>query len=134
MNKIMKITMTGITVLTLGGMTTATASAAAWHKGTPKALRSNWKRSYYDHGTKVTINFNIKSNRMSIARPGWALENWSNLKYQKAGSGTYKIKGTYHNGMLIKKNSHMKLVKKAGKVTYKNSWSSSYSYLGWFHK
>lgn len=59
---------------------------------------------------------------INIDRPGWAAESWSNLKYQKVGAGTYKIKGTYRNGgSLTKKNSHMKLMKKNGKVTYKNS-------------
>ena len=135
MNKLIKVSMVGLVAVTLGGTTSTTASAATWHKGTPKALRGNWKRSYNDRGSKVTIHFRIKSKSMSISRPGWAAESWSNLKYQKVGAGTYKIKGTYRNGgMLTEKNSHLKLVKKSGKVTYKNSWSSSYSYLGWFHK
>lgn len=135
MSKIRKITVAVMTTLLVAGAVPTTANAATWHKGTPKALRGNWKRSYNDRGTKVTIHFDIKSKSMSIDRPGWASENWSNLKYQKVGSGTYKLKGTYRDGgMLTKKNSHMKLVKKSGKITYKNSWSSSYAYLGWFHK
>jgi len=133
--KFSKIAVSAMTVLLVGGAVPTTASAATWHKGTPRALRGNWKRSYNDCGSKVTINFRIKSKSMSVSRPDWAVESWSNLKYQKVGASTYKIKGTYRNGsMLTEKNSHMKLVKKSGKVTYKNSWSSSYSYLGWFHK
>ncbi|AYM01487.1 hypothetical protein [Levilactobacillus yiduensis] len=135
MGKFSKAAVTAMTVFLVGGTVSTTASAATWHKGTPKALRGNWKRSYNDRGSKVTIHFRIKSKSMNIGRPGWAAESWSSLKYQKVGAGTYKIKGTYRNGgTLTKKNSHMKLVKKSGKVTYKNSWSSSYSYLGWFHK
>jgi len=135
MNKVGKIVVTAVTALLVGGTISTTANAATWHKGTPKALRGTWKRSYNDRGTKTTIRVAIKSKSINIGRPGWATENWSNLKYQRVGAGTYKIKGTYRNGgFLTKKNSHMKLMKKNGKVTYKNSWSSSYSYLGWFHK
>lgn len=135
MNKMGKITVATMTALLVGGTVSTTASAATWHKGTPKALRGTWKRSYNDRGNKVTIQLAIASKSINIDRPGWAAESWSNLKYQKVGAGTYKIKGTYRNGgSLTKKNSHMKLMKKNGKVTYKNSWSSSYSYLGWFHK
>lgn len=135
MSKIMKMTMAALAVLLMSSTVATTANAATWHKGTPKALRGSWKRSYNDRGSKITIKFRIKSKSINIDRPGWASESWSNLKYHKVGSGVYKIKGTYRDGgMLTQKNSHMKLVKKAGKVTYKNSWSSSYSYLGWFHK
>lgn len=135
MNKTGKIAVTAMTALLVGGSISTTASAATWHKGTPKALRGTWKRSYNDRGTKVTIRVDIASKSINIGRPGWAAEKWSNLKYQKVGAGTYKVKGTFRNGgSLTKKNSHMKLMKKNGKVTYKNSWSSSYSYLGWFHK
>ncbi|MCI1554363.1 MAG: hypothetical protein LKH74_10625 [Levilactobacillus sp.] len=135
MGKFSKVAMTAMLVLLVGGAVPTTASAATWHKGTPKALRGNWKRSYNDRGSKVTIHFRIKSKSMDISRPGWAVESWSNLKYRKVGAGTYKIKGTYRNGgMLAQKNSHMKVKKSHSKVTYKNSWSKSYSYLGWFHK
>lgn len=135
MNKVVKMTVTAMTVLLMGGTVSTTASAATWHKGMPKGLRGTWKRSYNDRGTKVTMRVDISSKSFSMGRPGWAATNWTNLKYQKVGAGTYKVKGTYHNGgSFTKKNSHMKLMKKHGKMTYKNSWSSSYQYLGWFHK
>lgn len=44
MNKMGKITAT-MTALLVGGTVSTTASAATWHKGTPKALRGTWKRS-----------------------------------------------------------------------------------------
>ncbi|PTM21232.1 hypothetical protein DA798_11360 [Lactobacillus sp. PFC-70] len=135
MNKTMKVFITSMTVLLVGGTVPATASAATWHKGTPRGLRGSWKRSYNDRGNKVTMHFKIKAKSINLSRPGWANEKWINLKYKKVGSGTYKIKGTYRNGgSLTKKNSHMKLMKRHGKITYKNSWSGSYAYLGWFHK
>ncbi|WP_057878191.1 hypothetical protein [Levilactobacillus paucivorans] len=134
MGKFSKIAVTAVTVLLVGGAVPTTASAASWHKGTPKALRGSWKRSYKQNGAKQTIHFKVTAKSIAEYRTGWASTNLTNVKYQKVSAGTYKLKGTYHNGNLTKKNSHMKIKKSHGKVTYKFSWSSSYSYLGWYHK
>lgn len=134
MGKFSKIAVTAMTVLLVGSAVPTTASAASWHKGTPKALRGSWKRSYSQNGTKGTIRFKVTAKAISQSQTGWANTSLTNIKYRKVGAGTYKLKGTYHNGNLTQKNSHMKVKKSHGKVTYKFFWSGSYAYLGWYHK
>lgn len=117
----------GITAATINiDNSSDTASAATWHKGTPKAIRGHYKR-----GNEM---FTITSKEYQYGRPDWAATWMSSTKYKKSGNAYYII-GTYHNGgSLTEKNSQMKITTKKNHVGFKFSWSSSFHYLGWFHK
>ncbi|WP_203638650.1 hypothetical protein [Levilactobacillus wangkuiensis] len=135
MGKFSKIAVTVMTVLLVGGAVPTTASAAYWHKGTPKVLRGHWKsKSFNYNGNKAHNGWIVGKKTITSASESMPVQVWKNLKYKKAGKGTYKFKGTCYQGVTKVSNPHIKMVKKNNHLKFKISWSSSYSYLGWYHK
>jgi len=133
MQKWGQIMIVALTTVTVGGAA-ATAHAATWHKGTPKALRGNWQRSYRDQGTKIVMHFKVQAQTIHLSRVKSAATTWTNLSYQKVGKHTYKLKGIYQNGELVDKDARLQIVQKNHKIEFKNAWSSKYDYLGWYHQ
>ncbi|VDG19692.1 hypothetical protein [Lactobacillus brevis ATCC 367] [Lactiplantibacillus mudanjiangensis] len=115
---------TGLVLLMPNTTTTQPVQAATWHHGTPKIVRGYWK-----HDDSIVT---ITSKSFTQERLGWPATKFTKLRYQKVNATTYKLKGTYHNGNLATKNSHLKLVKKGSQLKFKYSWASRFQYLGWY--
>jgi len=134
MKKLGQMMVVALTTVMIGGVASSTANAATWHSGTPKALRGNWQRQYRDQGTKIVMHFKVSAKTIHLSRVKSAETSWTNLKYQKVGKNTYKLKGIYKNGELTDKDARLQIVTKNKKLEFKNAWSSKYDYLGWYHK
>lgn len=134
MKKVGQFVVVALTTIMVGGVAATSASAAAWHNGTPKAMRGNWQRSYKDQGTKITMHFKVGKKTISLARGKADATNWTQLKYQKVGRNTYKLKGVYHNDNLTDKDAQLQVVLKNKQLKFKNAWNDKYAYLGWYHK
>lgn len=137
MRKTGKVWLIGLTVLTMGVVTTTTttqAEAASWHAGTPKALRGTWHRTYHNQGTKIGMHFKVSGKSIDLARKHHTESKWTNLKYRQIGKGTYLLVGTYKTGELKEKSSRLKIIQKKNQLKFKNAWSSKYEYLGWYQQ
>ncbi|WP_203638024.1 hypothetical protein [Levilactobacillus wangkuiensis] len=102
----MKLGMTVIalaTGLAIGGSTTQTASAATWHRGTPKALRGEWvdrKRSAIGN---FQPSFVVKANGLEVSGIDPVINKHMHYRHKK-GSHIYDVKGhetMYSHGKLI---------------------------------
>jgi hypothetical protein len=134
MKKLGQVMVIALTTIMVGGVAATTADAATWHNGTPKALRGNWQRAYKDQGTKIVMHFQVKAKTIHLTRKHATTSTWSQLKYQKVGKQTYKLKGTFKSKDLTDKDARLQIVLKNHKLEFKNAWSSKYDYLGWYHK
>ena len=95
MNKVVKMTVTAMTVLLMGGTVSTTASAATWHKGVPKAIRNKTylmgkTKGYQDLGY---VGYTFKNHDIYIAHSMDGGHMSLHLKYKKVGSKSYYIKG-----------------------------------------
>ncbi|WP_354630750.1 hypothetical protein [Levilactobacillus brevis] len=95
MNKVVKMTVTAMTVLLMGGTVSTTASAATWHKGVPKAIRN---KTYLMGKTKGDqdlgyVGYTFKNHDIYIAHSMDGGHMSLHLKYKKVGSKSYYIKG-----------------------------------------
>lgn len=117
MNKIMKITVTGITVLTLGGMTTTTASASL----VPKAMRGTWY-AYNGSGSWSKIKYK-KHSKMYISAK--ANNGWYTVMPKNTSTETY-------SRVLTQKIAGKKRKVLLG-ATYWDMTTSHGEALKWFH-
>lgn len=134
MKKLGQVMVVALTTIMVGGVAATTADAATWHSGTPKALRGKWQRTYKDQGTKIVMHFEVNAKTIHLTRKHSATSTWSQLKYQKVGKRTYKLKGVFKSPELTDKDARLQIVLKKNKLQFKNAWSSKYDYLGWYHK
>lgn len=101
MNKVVKMAVTAMTVLLMGGTVSTTASAATWHKGTPKTLRGNWKgKTFTYNGVKVRGVWVVGKKTIRSESPTMPGQTWKNLRYHKVGKGVYKVKGTCYQATM----------------------------------
>lgn len=70
--------------------TSSSANAATWHRGTPKALRGNWRDSTHK------VWFHIRKSEIDMYNsytPGGKFgQGYNRLKYKYVGHHTYKFK------------------------------------------
>ncbi|MFC6275441.1 hypothetical protein ACFQET_07955 [Levilactobacillus tangyuanensis] len=93
-----------LAVATIGAADVNSAQAAAWHQGTPKALRHTWfyngkgdNKAYITYGkSKSTGNlFGLDSEKQRYYRlPGYGLKK---IRYQSLGKHVYRLSGVQYS-------------------------------------
>ena len=93
MRKIAKLAMTAMTVLLVGGTVSTTASAATWHKGTPKALRGKYQGKRTSSVQGFGPAYTLTAKKFDISESNMPDQLVTHLKYKKIGTHLYRLKG-----------------------------------------
>ncbi|WP_125547789.1 hypothetical protein [Levilactobacillus lindianensis] len=83
-------------------VSTISAHASSWHKGTPKELRGTYQMKRTSDVQGFGAVFKIKKNSFVLSLSDWPLMINTKLKYKKLSAHTYRVVGrTKHNGYIL---------------------------------
>lgn len=83
--------LTALMVVSIGS-TSLTAEAAAWHAGTPKALRGSWSWYAAQKVDPGWDTFHISAHKMVSQGRGNPRMGYHKLRYRSLGHGKYQIR------------------------------------------
>ncbi|WP_024746560.1 hypothetical protein [Levilactobacillus namurensis] len=106
----------GLAVASLGAASITDASAATWHKGTPKVMRGSWIYHSKELGYPAWGQRKIHAKTMTNHDKGMPKVAFKNITYRSVGHGKYKLRFRSH---LIAKKYHEKWA--WGTLTFKVS-------------
>ncbi len=113
MTKFGRVVLVMLTTLLIGGAFPTSASAAKWHKGSPKALRGNFQAKRTSSAEGFGAAFTLIKSRFEMGVSNMPVQIMSHLKYKKIGKHLYRLKGHIaKNGFILARNADYAVYRK----------------------
>ncbi|KRO04118.1 hypothetical protein IV54_GL001637 [Levilactobacillus paucivorans] len=113
MTKFGKVVFVTLAALLVGGAIPTSASAAKWHKGSPKALRGNFQAKRTSSAEGFGAAFTLTKSRFEMGVSNMPVQIMSHLKYKKVGKHLYRLKGHIaKNGFVLARNADFAVYRK----------------------
>lgn len=129
MIKVKTLALVALTTLTLGAVPATPASAATWHKGTPKVLRGKYQELHKTPAQGFASEYTFTTKKFLWGVSNMPLQSHSRLRYQKLGTHLYRLKGHVARRGIVLPMTRDYMIYRKGK-TLKLTYYESYQKLG----